>query len=140
MSRSGPSASRIHRRRRRLNAHRRASDLRKLLELASIQSDPLPGVPAGGRGTTFVRVLPRVPARSWGSISTHGFGVAVERAPRYGFSLKAKRPFLRGAYITQYEGILLGSDEAKRLAFHKQTHLLGLGGRAGKLFPGLQNF
>jgi hypothetical protein len=48
--------------------------------------------------------LKRFPRVLTQTLSTHGNGVQVERAPGLGFALKATKHFMKGSFITQYEG------------------------------------
>jgi hypothetical protein len=125
------SASRRRRRHARNRQRKIRAAERKRSRILQLQSEPLPGVALGTRLILRASMIPRVPKLLWETISTHGDGVRVEKAPRCGYALKADRDFPKGSYITQYEGALLTREEAMALPPYKRTHLFGIGGRAG---------
>jgi hypothetical protein len=103
----GQSASRTARRLKRqlsFDDSKKATQLRKFQEL----HHSLAGSHARKSGETLlIHELSLSKSKNLAqTISTHGNGIQVERAPQLGYSLKAIKDFPAGAFITQYEGML----------------------------------
>ena len=82
----------------------------------------------GHRGTFLLRHIPNTPSRLTHTLSTTGFGVIVERAPHFGWAVKADRHFPKNSYITQYEGVFMTREESMTQTSTgvERTHFFGI--------------
>lgn len=80
----------------------------------------------GDLETTFIREIRGCQP------ATHGDGVVVAKESR-GWSLRARRPFMKGQFITQYEGVLVSENDITRGATTpgKWSHLVSFPGKGG---------
>jgi hypothetical protein len=99
------SASRAARRLQRLQLFSAAKEETKKRKFEEFHSSLLSSQQKRSGETVLISELSLSRYRDQATtLSTHGCGVQVERAPHLGFSLKAMRSFGQGSFITQYEG------------------------------------